>query len=1238
MLGEKIMATEEKKELNIDKTELAKKDKKELEAQREELKESFKKVFYRTTAGEFKMPFNLAWKNFEILSEHRGGVSARETEKITSFCKLIRKEYFKSKGLDILIMDNNGNPRLSMTLEENPHFLRENPILAENVDIKNALENRIIEQKMRDLMLAESMEDFFNKLGLLDEEEKNGIFQKILNENLKITKEEKEELDRISQAAKERPLTEEEKEIVYNNIMKIGAKESSEKMANKQELNPEDKLKIFDYATQFIYSDSEEEKREMIILLSSVMSKKEIDQFKASPSLFYKYVLSRINSLTDGSYSSIKEFKEARKKAAIEAYEKENENSTNLLIEETDVDIDLDLFEKNKGYFRMNERNIKSKLKSPMEKRIFATLKDIDFSRDENVLMFVKLYLDCKDENVFLNDSLKNGYSFKRDSSQIDKLNSIRNVLEAVILSRENAGVFGDYIDVNSNGERVINAEKVKENIENIKKSYKNIRSDVISYIVRKDEIEKLNLGKSFDRAEKQIDSEKIQEDGLLSQYQNKKKMYDESKDERAKKEINLELLEIERKLMKVKDYTLFFISGRFDYDAFQKHLEKQSELEQNRDEKFENIIKEFSKVSYRKFLATDQNYEKTDVVRRKEAFSEIYPGEDFDKYNKLYEQYIENLSEKTAIENVYRPFLKGRKLDDMTDIKKDRFMSSLGYLYVSENPEIRKFAEEMIKYTFPNIKCNEDGSVDKKEFDAIYTSFQREGKGLNSAKESFERKVAVPLSKKEKIDFSKMDIEIDLKKINHHMEHINEEQRKRKPRKLSYIYDDEEMKTIEKVEDLDLSDSSNVDAIVMILNRLENEGKRLGVEYNALRSFVFSTQNRRFFAKYIDKSRLKTEDIPFVADPDTVNIELIEKFGLEDKIEIGKASVIQANFEEEIQYQEVKNVLDLVYRFGNEPETLKKSLKRIALLDNDALNIFKKGNRLDTERLGELHNRISEYVEDDKLRGELVAVIAQNFITEDALRDYESNFDGFIEESYKVIRDISEKARPITKEEREAAYNERIEKTKEEREITWEEYLASRPEGTEEDLRRLEEREALRKQREEQTQEPKLETQEVDLQEPIRDSEFSKLMEEREDLVSDLVVSTTKEGERKIADEPDFQSDNFREDGTIVVEDIKTDAVENEKSLVVQEKGNPLFNLVKKAFNAFKKAFKAREVEKEEPAVATVKERPRQSSFDERYVVNINQANYHAKTSSEKPKVQVEVAQENDGEELSQG
>lgn len=1194
------MDTEEKKELNIDEKTPGKKAKKEIEAKREELKESFKKVFYRTTAGEFKMPFNIAWKNFEILSERRGGILPKETEKITSFCKLIRKEYFKSKGLDVLIMDSNGNPRLSMTLEENPHFLRENPILAENVDIKNAVENRIIEQKMRDLMLAESMEDFFNKLGLLDEEEKNDIFQKILSEEIKQTREEKDEYNRISQVAKARPLTEEEKETIYNNKLKAGIRKVSEKFDKKEELNPEDKLRIFDYATQFIYSDSEEEKKEMILILSTVMSREEIEQFNVSPSVFYKYVLSRINSLTDGSYKNLKEFKEARKELAIEEFKKEHDISIDFTIEDSNLDLDLDLFENNKGYFRINEGNIKSKLKTPMEKRILNTIKNIDLSKDENALMFVKLYLDCRKENVFLNDGVKSGYSFSRDESQIEKLNEIKNVLEAVIFARENAGIFGDYIDVNSRGERVIDEEKIEDNIENIKDVYKTIRSDVTAYIVRKGDLEKLRLDQSFDRAEKKIESEEIINNNLLSQFVEKKKAYEESEDSYAKKEINLELLEIERKLMKVKDYTLFFIGGRFDYDAFQNYKINQAELEKNRDEKLENIIKEFSKVSYRKYSTVGQNNEESDIRRRKAIFDKLYPGENFEKYNKMYKEYIEELSEKTAIENVYRPFLKGSKLDDMTDIKKDRFISSLGYLYVSKNPEIRKFAEEMIKNTFPNIECGEDGKIDEKEFATIYTSFQRNGIGLDEAKESMERKVSIPLARKKKIDFSKIDLDIDLKKINLHLERVNKEKSRRSPAKFLSRYDDEEMKTISKVKDLDLSDSSNVDAIIMILAKFESDGKRLSTEYAALRDFVYTSQNRKYFAQYLEKSKLKTKRIPIIADPDKVNIDIIKKFGLEEDIEIGRIYEVKSKFEKEIKYQEVKSVLSLVYTYANDPEILKKSLKKLGLWEHEALNVFKKGKTLNVERLSKLSDKMSDYMQNNDAKENLVEILAKNFTTKDAMVEYTNNFDVFAEESYKVIKDITEKKRGVTEEERKADYDARMERAKKEKELTEEEYYARRPVGTEEDIRRLEERETWRKQSEEQRYESESKTQESDEQKPISDNEVEQFSALQQDKVVEIKIYIPKE--KKIDEVLDFQSEDLGGTSSIAVEDINADAVEESKSLIVKEKENPILSWMKKAINAFKKAFKARGTEKEEPAMATIKERPRELSFDERY------------------------------------
>ena len=1213
------MATEEKKELNMEETQ-----KKEKEA----LRLKFIKIFEETSENSYKikMPSKLAWSRFEKMIDSGFEIDKANPESsIGEACKNIRIRYF-SKELGFIV-DHNGNPDLEETLVIKPNFLENNP------KIKNAIAKEPKGMNIKAMLAEYTKEEFWEKFNDLGKKEKIDVIDEILNNISNKSAIERRDLEQIRKDIKnDKKLTEEQKNKIYrfetkNDFEKVFQKiklgqdlNEEEKKVHGYDLDSNDKLVICDLVTQLMNSQDDNDMKLLRSILPHVMNEEEIDYYKNGQiALFNRALLNHINALTDGAYKNLQEFIKKRKELHLENFKKNNKTFDEVDKLDDNFEFNIEALRKKQDIIQSSIGKIKSQLNSKMEKKIFKYIRTIDFSQDENILMFVNLYLDCKKEDRFFNKEF-----------QTEKLNAIRNVLEKVIFAPENEGKFGSYIDVKENEKRVIDENTVAKNIGAFSKEYRKIYSDTFGYIMTSNEIENFNLAASFEKADRMIFSNPETQRSLLTELRNKKKEFERSSDQNEKMEIDADIMEIERKLMGLKDYTLFFIGGRLDYDALKEYFLKQNNSEQ-KNSKLEKVIKEFSKVSHRKFLKIDQKLDVHDDERR-EVFDEIYPGEDFETYNNLYKDYIEKLSDKKAIENVYRPFLKGRKLDDMTEIKKVRYMTSLGYLYVSDSPENKAFAEQMIRQSFPNIKINPDGTVNREEFEAIYKTFQREDAGLESARYLFEKTVVYSLAKQEEVDFSKIGINVDLEKITKYLSGVNRNQKEKSKIEFFKQYDEEEMGIIGKIKDLDLENPANVDAVAMILARLEKEQKRNDLEYETLKSFILSSQNRTYFSKYIDRQRLKTEAIPGIADPDLVNIDVIKAFSLEDKIEIGKMTTTQPIDEEYQEYADTKDVLELVYTYAGNPELLEEKIKTLLLWEHKSMDLFKKGDVLDTKKLEKISTRISEYTKNVRPKMELAKVLAKNLVTKEAMADYSDNFDGFVEESYNTIKDISIRGKKITKEEREKINNLRKAELANEADITEEEYYNRRPVGTEEDLERLEEREAARKRREEQSKEPEIEASEVEEEKPISDREFSRYMAVQKENVADITVSEeTRKPKIDLEEKVDFQIEDSVPNNNVRLEHIET-------GLTIAKKKNPILDFLG---DIAKKLGKVLELKgnSNQPARIVAEERPKELTFEERYCgynSSIAQANYNAKSSSEKAKKETEITPENNEPELS--
>ena len=131
---------------------------------------------------------------------------------------------------------------------------------------------------------------------------------------------------------------------------------------------------------------------------------------------------------------------------------------------------------------------------------------------------------------------------------------------------------------------------------------------------------------------------------------------------------------------------------------------------------------------------------------------------------------------------------------------------------------------------------------------------------------------------------------------------------------------------------------------------------------------------------------------------------------------------------------------------------------------------------------------------------------------------------------------------------------------------------------------------------------------------------------------VADITVSEeTRKPKIDLEEKVDFQIEDSVPNNNVTLEHIET-------GLTIAKKKNPILDFLG---NIAKKLGKVLELKgnSNQPARIVAEERPKELTFEERYCgynSSIAQANYNAKSSSEKAKKETEITPENNEPELS--
>lgn len=1002
-------------------------------AESEEMKERFMNIF--SAHNDYSMPLDIAWQTFKVIIKRlKEDITPDDIEKIASLCIDVKKEYYENvRGI---ITDNNGNPDIPANVKENSNFFYENP------DIQAAAEMNLAKDEFKSIMDETEPDKFWESFMNLSEAEKDEFEEFFWNEidslyNNPDFQKEFEELVEKQKSGEELTAKDKEKAIKYQRDKEFIELQKEKKATGNKHYTPDEKLKILATFSSCTVSENPEEIKKLMTALRGVMSDDEIKLFSTNKGEFIKIYLGYVNSLTNGSYDSIAQLIEEAGKDLLERLfpgEKNLSQVQDKLFEE---------IAKNAESMKIERTNIQENLDSKLEVDIFEELGKIDLSKDGNPVMLLKLYKELEGTKKYGNEAAK------------ERSESMKKVLKQMIFAPENAGVFGNYLDTVDGGYVTINENNLKTDSEKLKEEYAEVRNEAISFLHSRDKYQGLKLDAAFLKAES-VALRKIDKKDFLNDYINKKKQLENVKDPSERMTLEVAVLEAERKMSMIKEFSTFYSNGRVDFKSAEEYYKYayEGDIEHGADEKLDEVIVRFSDLEK---TTNRDKIENMDSLKRA-AFEEILPNGDYEHYREMADVYISDYCDRKAMETVYHSYINGKNVDNMKRMEAVSYIRALGYLYSSEIPEMKEFAENMIKQNFSSVALAEDGSVDREKFELLYNSYHSTemGRTFENATAIYQKDIKNSISKSKKFDLSRSGMEFsdDLKRINASF------------RDSAYInsgaktdFSEKEQEIVDKLKgSVNLEDIKDIETIVLIAASLEKrEGKNEFSKedrllLNTIRKFATSSENRIYFEKYLGANDLKTS-----AEIKEFNPAIVEALGYDGELETYDVEKLKSEkYLESDDLGDTTTVLECVFSYSGDVKKLEAKLKNMQVLGHESTSIFRKDGKIDGEfdekRLTDLISTIDKISELEADKKKLAETLAKSLRNSDIIEEFSEAFEAFIESADLVMKDITKEDKSISQEERELDANFRQKNRQEIEDATWQD--------VQEALRRMEERE----------------------------------------------------------------------------------------------------------------------------------------------------------------------------------